>query len=144
MRTLVVGYGNVTRSDDGVGVEVARRLEQENFPDLEVRTSQQLHVELLEDFDRFDRVVLVDVQAGGDRVTLEQVKETPEAQIVSSHALVPAVLLGLASRLGYAKPELYLCKIPGGDFKFGGTLSQNVNQLAQEALGLIRKLLAAA
>lgn len=141
MRTLVVGYGNVTRSDDGVGVYVAELLERDNLPQVEVRTSQQLQVELLEDFASFERVVLIDVSLFVDESKLTKIESFEGIDAATSHSLDPRLLLALAGSLNYRVPELYLCQIPGELFEFSHRITKKTLRRAHEAFTMIRNLL---
>jgi hydrogenase maturation protease len=64
---LVLGIGNVLMGDEGIGVEVARRLQGRELPDgitcLDGGTGS---FALLEPLDRAERVILVDATADGD------------------------------------------------------------------------------
>jgi hydrogenase maturation protease len=77
VRVLVVGVGNPTRCDDGAGWAVAERIAALNLPGVEVQTTQQLLVELAEEFARSDRVVVVDASVGGDPVRMRAVHPSP-------------------------------------------------------------------
>ena len=48
MKTLVVGYGNPLRSDDGVGPFLANEIGGLAMEDVTVKTCHQLNVELVE------------------------------------------------------------------------------------------------
>jgi len=152
VRTLVVGVGNPTRSDDGAGLAVAERIAALDLPDVEVRTTQQLQVELAEDFARFDQVIVVDAALGGDAVQLRAIRAEParepkggrgresahslsgreEASV--SHHLSPATLLALTDRLHGRAPELLLCTLRGERFEFGASLSPAVEAQVSEAV----------
>lgn len=140
MKTLIFGYGNVTRSDDGAGVYAAELIEQAGLPDTEVRTAQQLPLELLEDFSRFRRIILLDVGLLEDQVSLVRVETKGEAPLSSSHALSPGLLLELASRIGYGNTELYVCQIPGKRFEFG-PLSNETKENAKKAAVMVSSLM---
>ncbi len=61
MKTLVLGIGNVLMGDEGVGVEVVRRLEDEPLPPhVELLDGGTGSFALLEPMRRADRIVLVD------------------------------------------------------------------------------------
>ena len=77
MKTLVVGVGNPTRCDDGAGPVVAERIAALDLPDVEVRTTQQLQIELAEEFAQFDRVIVVDAAIGGDAVQFRAIRPDP-------------------------------------------------------------------
>ena len=54
-KTLVIGYGNTLRSDDGVGVWIAGQLAVLHLPNVDVRTCHQLFPELSSDFVSYGR-----------------------------------------------------------------------------------------
>ena len=60
VKTLIIGYGNQSRRDDGVGWFVLEQLAALNLPNVELETSQQLEVEASETISRFDAVIFVD------------------------------------------------------------------------------------
>ena len=63
--TLVVGLGNPDRGDDAVGLVVADRLAQQEV-DAEVRAWQGSDLDLLDLWDGFARVVVIDAARTGD------------------------------------------------------------------------------
>jgi len=131
---LVLGFGNPTRRDDGAGWEVIRRLEERNIPGLETRASQQLGLEILEEWDSFERVILVDAAPGPGETTLERVVAQSLTPSASTHHLKPETLLQLSQQLYGRSPELYVCRIPGEDFDFGEGLSLTAKTNVQAAL----------
>ena len=60
MKTLILGYGNQSRRDDGVGWFVLEQLAALGLPGVELETSHQLEVEASETISRFDAVIFVD------------------------------------------------------------------------------------
>jgi hydrogenase maturation protease len=152
VRTLVVGVGNPTRSDDGAGLAVAERIAALDLPDVEVRTTQQLQIELAEDFAQFERVIVVDAAVGGEAVQLHRIRadqaQEPKGsrgresahsssgreEASASHHLTPAVLLTLTDTLHGRAPELLLCTLRGERFEFGASLSPAVEAQVSEAV----------
>jgi hypothetical protein len=64
-RSLVVGYGNPLRSDDGIGWVIAGRLATDpRFAGTDVLQRHQLTPELALDISRAGLVVLVDARSG--------------------------------------------------------------------------------
>ncbi len=141
MKTLLVGYGNLSRRDDGAGVLVAEAVEKEAFDDVEVRTCQQLHVELLDEFSKFERIVLVDASTTGPEVELRKVRPSSEGHLASSHHLGPELLLRLAQLTRSGEPELYLCAVRGENFDFGEELSAEAAVRVRSAVDQIRSLI---
>ena len=141
MRTLLIGYGNPTRSDDGAGIVAAEEIEKESFEGLEVRTSQQLHVDLVEDFSGFKRIILIDASVSGPEVSLRRIKPSAEGTMASSHHLGPGLLLKLSEITKMGSPELYLCTVRGECFDFGDKLSEKVLKRVQTAVEKIKALI---
>jgi hydrogenase maturation protease len=101
-RTLVAGFGNVLRGDDGFGVEVVRRLAEAGVPDgvelMEVGTGGiRLAQELM---SGYDRLVVVDAMTRGGRprclyvLAVESVDPVSEVDL---HLAVPSRALALCS-----------------------------------------------
>jgi hydrogenase maturation protease len=60
LRTLIVGVGNPILSDDGVGIHIARKLQELNLDGVEVEELPASGLELLDMVLGYDRVVIVD------------------------------------------------------------------------------------
>ena len=113
MRTLVAGFGNALRGDDGFGVEVVRRLGMQSLGDdisvIDVGTGgMHLAYELL---SRYDRVVIVDAMTQGKPAGTLYVREVasvePESRI-DPHLVLPARALGVAKALGVLPASIIL------------------------------------
>jgi hydrogenase maturation protease len=130
---LVLGYGNPTRSDDAASWEVVRRLEAREIPGVELRSSQQLEVELVEEWGAYERVLFIDSDPRVDKVLVEKVAPDGDAA-ASTHHLTPGALLKLSKILYVSTPQLYLCRVPARDFKFGETFSPETRQAMDEAV----------
>lgn len=103
---LVAGVGNVFCSDDGFGVEVARRLAgDDRLPD-GVRVLDagirgvHLAYELLDGCDRFVLVDAVQLGAAPGTVSVLEPADLPPSEPVDGHGLDPAAVLALVDRLG--------------------------------------------
>ena len=114
MRTIVAGFGNVLRGDDGFGVEVVRRLEEEgSAPDgtvcLEIGTGGLALAQQL--LTPCDRLVIVDAMTRGGTpgsTYLLRVETVGVPRSVDPHMAVPARVLELARALGALPREVYL------------------------------------
>ena len=114
-RTLIAGFGNVLRGDDGFGVEVVRRLGErgrasESVELLDVGTGGiRLAQELLA--SRFDRLIIVDAATRGKppgslfTLVVEDVVPTKE---IDMHTTVPSRALEVARAFGPLPAEIYL------------------------------------
>jgi hydrogenase maturation protease len=138
---LVIGYGNTTRGDDGLGAEVARRLADKKLPGVEVWILQQLHPELAEEMLAYDRVILVDASESGPPILFRHVAPLSEAEVVSSHHMAPELLAGLAEKLYGKSLELYICTLRGEKFGLDTGLSPQAERRAAESLPLLEEFL---
>jgi len=112
-RTLVAGFGNVLRGDDGFGVAVLRRLERETLPPgvmlAEIGTGGiRLAQELL---SPFDHLIVIDAMSRGGApgtVYALRVDDVAPATEVDLHAAVPAKALAIARALGALPPIVHM------------------------------------
>jgi hydrogenase maturation protease len=121
----VIGLGNEWRGDDGVGIEVARRVGG--------RLLDGEPIGLVEAFDGEDEVVLVDaVSTGASPGTIfvfdasSEPLPTPIFGASSTHALGLAEAIELARTLGRLPGRVVVCGIEGESFGFGEGLSSSV------------------
>lgn len=113
-RTLIAGFGNVLRGDDGFGVEVVRRLVErgmasESVELLDVGTGGiRLAQELM---TPFDRLIIVDATTRGGvpgsvyTLAVDEVRPTRE---IDMHTTVPSRALEVAQALGPLPRAIYL------------------------------------
>ena len=113
-RTLIAGFGNVLRGDDGFGVEVIRRLaerglESDSVELLDVGTGGIRLAQAL--LTPYDRLIIVDAASRGGTpgtvytLRVEGVKPTRE---IDMHTTVPSRALEVAQALGPLPSEIYL------------------------------------
>ena len=141
MKTLVIGYGNTLRCDDGVGIHVAQAIEKEGFDGVEVRTCQQLHMDLVSEFGDYDRIILADASVDGEEVEMRKIRPTSQNFMASSHHLGPELLLRLSEITHFGEPELYLCMVRGRCFDYGDQLSEEAKGRARSAIVKLKILL---
>ncbi len=142
--TLVIGYGNPLRGDDGFGVAVAERVQHLLASEkVAVIVCQQLTPELAEPISAVDTVVFVDVRVGKPAGVIECERLSPEPFSVSvTHSLEPAGLLVLARELyGRVPQNAFLLTVRTTRFQYGEQLSPEVEQAIPEAVERIRQIL---
>ncbi len=149
VRTLIIGYGNFDRQDDGVAwhvlAEVARRLgcavpfsPEEEFPTNggtpDFLFELQLTPELAETLAQYERVCFVDAHTGAvpHDVNVSEIAAEFQASPLTHH-LTPQSLLTFAQTLYNVRPEAILVSVRGYQFGFERTLSTSSAELAQEA-----------
>lgn len=127
VRSLILGYGNTLRSDDGFGGKAACALkEQISSADVIVIAAQQLFPELAEAVAQSRRVLFLDASHVGrpGEIRESQVRRDPDFRPASiSHQLSPAQLLALAYGYYRAEPEATLLTVTGENFDLGESLS---------------------
>jgi hydrogenase maturation protease len=154
-RVLVAGVGNVFLGDDGFGVEVARRLESEAFPDgVQVADfgirGVHLAYELLEGYDV---LVLVDAAPRGEPpgtvFVLEPDFGGPEdlsrgesGFLLDAHGLDPEVVLGILADLGGKVGRVVIVGCEPAEVVERMGLSEPVARAVDEAARLVRELIA--
>lgn len=149
-RTLVAGFGNVLRGDDGFGVEVVRRLAESGVPAgvelIEVGTGGiRLAQELL---SGYDRLVVVDAMTRGGRpgsLYVLAVDSVDPVSEVDLHMAVPSRALALAQALGALPARVFMVGCEPGDVdELTTELSSSVQGAVEDALVRVRELLMAA
>jgi hydrogenase maturation protease len=141
VKTLILGYGNQSRRDDGVGWFVLEQLAALNLPGVVLETSHQLEVEAAETISRYDDVIFVDAAIPEAPEPVQRTVVTPNFQSHAvAHYLTSADVLSLCKTLYNREPKAILFSIRGRDFNFGTTLTPEVEQAAREVVKQIAEL----
>ena len=156
-RTLVIGFGNIHRADDGVAFEVInalrRRLGQNPLSEDETGLEElgakldsvflsQLTPELMDTLVDYGRVIFVDAHVYENMDDLHCSPVVPEyAPSTFTHHLTPAALLALLKTLYQAEPTGHLVSIRGYDFDFHRNLSEKTGALVEPAADCILRFL---
>jgi hydrogenase maturation protease len=99
MRTLVIGVGNLLRTDDGVGIHVIKGL-NDLRPEVNTLDAAMGSVEILEAMRGYDQAVIVDaIETGAEpgtifRVNLTQGEEPPIVTHSHGTDLITTLRLG--------------------------------------------------
>lgn len=143
--TLIIGYGNIDRQDDGVAWHILAQIaklhgleefitENESFREnawLHLMFELQLTPEMAEMIANYERVCFVDAHTGsieGDlSFSLLQPEYKPSA---FTHHMSPETCLSLAKALYKREPEAHLASVRGYEFEFGDNLSPKTAELA--------------
>ncbi|MFO1523685.1 MAG: hydrogenase maturation protease [Kiritimatiellia bacterium] len=133
-RTLVVGWGNPLRGDDGTGRLLAEELEDHPVPGVEAVALHQLVPEVAAKVAEAARVVFVDARADASApwVRLERIHAAATGGRLA-HAFAPAGLLELARDVYHAEPEAWLLSVAGFRFDHGEGLSPSARRAAASA-----------
>lgn len=129
--TLIIGYGNPLRSDDGLGWRAAEKLAR-IFDKARVRVIRchQLLPELAEDVSRADRVIFIDACLGEPpgQVICRDIDPDSLPEAVMFHHLTPPMLLACVKAIYRKCPEAIILSVTGKSFECGDQLSTEVRQ----------------
>ncbi|MCR4417781.1 MAG: hydrogenase maturation protease [Ignavibacteria bacterium] len=146
MRQKIIGIGNEFRSDDAVGLIVARKL-KELYPDFDIIESDGNGTDLLNYFQNYDKLIIIDAAISENPEDIGRIKEIKvtddldfsEINLFSSHAFSLLSALRLAKQLNILPKELYLYLIFSNNFSFGQEISQKVKESSEKILDIILK-----
>jgi len=144
LNTLIVGYGNALRGDDGAGFLAAELLRDRiHRPDIEILSQHQLLPELMEPISRASRVIFIDASVSGRAGKVHRIplRPAPACARVTHHATPEALLAGAQSLYGHT-PEATLYTIPGRNFQVGQELTPSVRRAVNELVDALEKQLA--
>jgi hydrogenase maturation protease len=132
--TLIIGYGNTLRGDDGVGARVAEAVAALQLPGVRTLVCPQLSPEHADPIAQVRRVIFVDAAVDAPRkVQLRPLKPADTSQLMA-HAADPRTLLALARDVFGRAPEAWLLTIPAETMDFGETLSPFARRGMEQAV----------
>lgn len=153
MRVLVIGYGNPSRQDDGVGLAVVNGLREragrrpldegedgydELGGDADTLFLQQLNPELAELIAEYDELVLVDAHFGAYvELVHRTILEPLVTPAIVSHHFRPETLLALARELYGHAPRAELLSVRGFSFDFTTELSPATAEGVAEVVDML-------
>jgi hydrogenase maturation protease len=155
LRTLLFGFGNPDREDDGVAWHILRFLMQKHgltvsdeldidFHDevnqVDYIFQLQLLPEIATDLAQYDRVCFIDAHTGAvpEEIHVERVKAVFQRSPLTHH-LTAGSLLSIADTINNKIPETILVSVRGYQFGFARTLSSATSNLTRQAADIIDK-----
>lgn len=147
-RTLIAGFGNVLRGDDGFGVQVVQRLEALGWRGRDVELMDvgtggiRLAQELLASYARLIIVDAVTRGATPGSVHVLKVESVDAIEVVDLHLAVPSRALSVAKALGALPEQVYLvgCE-PAEVDELTMELSPSVEAAVDVAIEQIQRLM---
>ena len=133
---IIIGLGNEFRNDDGVGLLVARQIQEAQLPQVTVKEQSGEGAALIDSWKTYEKVVLVDaVSSGaipGTVVRIDARVENIPTKFFrySTHAFGLAEAVELTRALDAMPQELIVYGIEGKDFDSGTTISPLVQEAA--------------
>jgi len=151
-KSLIIGYGNPDREDDGVAWHILHALTtklgldspdsyEDEFPEsalIDFTFYLQLTPEMAEDISDYEYVCFVDAHTGNipEPVRLINVESEFQASPFTHH-LTPQSLLSMCETIYGKKPDAALLSVLGHRFLFSRELSAETAQLVLQAVELI-------
>lgn len=120
---LIIGIGNETKGDDGLGWAFLDLISTK-YPDFTFLYNYQLGPEDGETISHYDWVLIVDASYNQYIEGFNFSKLTPSNSVeVFTHSMRPDQLLYLSSKIFGKVPKVWLLEISGYKFEFGTSIS---------------------
>lgn len=142
-RILVIGIGSEYRSDDKIGLEIARSLKTKNLQNVEIAVESADGVGLMDRWNKAETVILIDaVSSGADAGTIHRIdankQQIPATFFHSStHAFGIAEAVEIARSLHQLPSKIIIYGIEGSNFGIGSKVSSAVDAAIEPAVKLI-------
>jgi hydrogenase maturation protease len=139
--TLIIGYGNPLRGDDGAGYIAAELLrDRVHDPEIEILSEQQLLPEMMEPVSRAAHVIFIDASVSGrvGKVNRIPLHPAPACSRFTHHSTPETLLAGAQAFYGHT-PEATLYTIPGRFFEHGQELTPSVRRAVNELVAALEK-----
>ena len=146
-RILVIGVGNEYRSDDAVGLVVARRLRQLSLGNVTVIEESGEGTDLMESWKGADTVIIVDAASSGAKPgTIHRIdaraQRIPTGLLrYSTHAFSVGEAVELARAMNRLPPRMVVYGVEGERFDEGTVLSRAVQGSVDAVVDLVLKQL---
>lgn len=136
--TLVIGYGNPGRVDDGLGPAFAERIEGAGLAGVRVLSDYQLQVEHACEVAEAAVVLFADASTSGDELVSLRRLLPRQAEGIGSHSLRPETVIAFARDMFGWDGQAYLLGIRGADYnRFAEELSTTGMAALEQAVALV-------
>ncbi len=142
MRVVVLGWGNASRGDDGLGPLLLARVEALGRPNVRTIEDFQLQLEHALDLDGADLALFLDA-GKGTPAPFAFYETHPRLGLThTSHAMAPEAVLDVYTRvLGRAPPPAFVLAIRGEDFELGTEIGDVAAERLELAWSFLRPLI---
>ena len=144
---LVIGYGNSTRGDDAIGLQVANLIRELELENVEISTVEQLKPELASKLATVDYAIFVKAcQMKNSAVKVRNLKaygmETTGSSVPGyGNSWLPCSLLALTQSFYGCHPRSWWVEVAARDFRTGHSFSDRANQSIPIAVEKIKVLI---
>lgn len=131
---MIIGVGNLYRSDDAVGILIARKFKDMASDRVSVKEQSGEGTSLMEAWKGYDRVLIVDaVSSGASPGSIHRMDASREPIpskffSCSTHDFGVAEAIEMARALGQLPRQLQLFGVEGKNFQHGEILSAEIEQ----------------
>ncbi|MDO9087792.1 MAG: hypothetical protein Q7U53_16420 [Anaerolineaceae bacterium] len=149
-KTLIIGYGNPDREDDGVAWHILKGIANqfglsypETMDDETIKVNENLHFlfnlqlipEMTYDMRNYSRICFVDAHTGALEDDLHwQIVERLFQNSPLTHHMTPQTVMSILDTAFNQKPEAILVSVRGFQFGFENQLSDQTQSLANVAI----------
>ena len=139
-KILIIGIGNNTRQDDGLGWCFIENLEKNDFNEDHLLCKYQMMVEDAEMIAEFDTVIFVDASKAEVENGMEIYEIQPSEQVnFSTHEVPPNQILNLCKTYYNKTPRAYMIAIQGYEWDFKIELTNQAQKNLNKALNYFNK-----
>ena len=129
--TLLIGYGNPGRGDDGLGPAFARRIAARQLPGITIDIDYQLTVDHALMISEAETVVFADAALGAEAAYYFRPMDESVGEALGSHTVTPQAALALARLLFGAAPRGFMLGLRGEKF---GEMAEGLSTVASNSL----------
>ena len=135
---LIIGYGNPSRLDDGLGPRFIEILAEKKLPHVQLESSMMLNIEHADQIKNYDLAIFVDADVSADEAFNFKQIQPQASNRPSSHHLKPEALLDLSQKLFQARTVGYILGIRGYNFEgFGENISEQAEKNLYQAIDFL-------
>ncbi len=140
IKTLFYGYGNPGRQDDGLGVALAKRLEDTDIDGLEYAVNYQLNIEDAYEISRYNAVIFADASVEAEEpFEFKRVLSSRDIAF-TTHAMPASSVVALCEELFNKAPAAYILAIRGYEWDTVEALSMNAAANLEKAFDFVISL----
>ena len=129
--TLLIGYGNPGRGDDGLGPAFARRIAARQLPGITIDIDYQLTVDHALMISETETVVFADAALDAEAAYYFRPMDESVGEALGSHTVTPQAALALARLLFGAAPRGFMLGLRGEKF---GEMAEGLSAVATDSL----------
>lgn len=152
-KTLIVGFGNPDREDDGVAWHTLQKIARQFNITLSIDTDEgifpsgntldfwfnlQLMPEMASDMTSYKRICFIDAHTGALQEDIHFEKlESKFQNSPLTHHMTPESIVSILEHVYHHRPEALLVSIRGYQFRFEQSLSDKTKTLSNQAAQLV-------